>query len=182
MVKVAVFVGSLRENSWNKKVANDLVSHLPEGYEAEFIEIGNVPFYNEDWDSEGNIPAEAAHLRTQAKEADALIFVTPEYNRSVPGMLKNALDVISRPPSAQLLKGKPAFIATASTGQYGAFGANHILRQTLMFMDVPVVAQPEVYLAKVDTLYIDGVLNQGTQDFLGKAIERFVKHVELHTK
>lgn len=178
-VKVGVFVGSLRKDSWNRKVANDLVAMLPEGFEAEFVEIGDLPQYSEDWDQPGKVPERVSEYRNQLKNLDAFIFSTPEYNRSVPGFLKNALDIASRPMEAKLFSGKPSLISTASTGNIGGFGANHHLRQTLMFFNSPVVAQPELYLSGIHEIYSNSdELPEGTRKFFGSAVDAFVSLIK----
>lgn len=176
MTKIGVFVGSLRKDSWNRKVANELVSLLPEGYEAEFFEIGNLPLYNEDWDQSGSVPEVVQDFRKAVAGVDAFIWTTPEYNRGVPGVLKNAIDVASKPMQDAVFAGKPYLIASASTGSMGGFGSNHHLRQTLVFVNSPVVAQPEIYLSFIDKAYDEsGKMKAGTRDFLAKGIEAFTK-------
>src|SRR5690606_24634071 len=141
--KIAIIVGSLREGSFNRKTAKAMIKLAPESMTFNFLEIGNLPYFNEDL--EGNPPREWVAFREQIEEADGLLFFTPEYNRSVPGVLKNALDVGSRPYGENSWDGKPAGVVSVSIGNISGFGANHHLRQSLVFVNVPTMAQPEAY-------------------------------------
>lgn len=141
MTKIAIVVGSLREESFSKKIANNTIPLLPEGFSADIIEIGNLPLYNEEYD--GGSPEEYTIFRNKVREFDAVLFVTPEYNRSVPGVLKNAIDIGSRPYGESVWDSKPAAIISQSIGRIAGFGANHHLRQSLTFLNMPVVQQPE---------------------------------------
>src|SRR5208282_2971652 len=163
---VAVIVGSLRKDSINRKVANALVELAPAALKLSVIEIGQLPIYNQDGDE--NPATEWTAFRERIKAAGAVLFVTPEHNRSVPAALKNALDVGSRPHGANVWSGKPGAVVSASPGAIGGFGANHHLRQSLVFLNVPAMAQPEVYLGGADKLF-DGngkLVNDGTRKFL----------------
>jgi chromate reductase, NAD(P)H dehydrogenase (quinone) len=163
---VAVLVGSLRKDSINRKVANALVGVAPEGLKLSIVDIGQLPFYNQDEDE--NPPAAWTAFRERISAVDAVLFVTPEYNRSVPAVLKNAIDVGSRPYGKSAWSGKPGAVVSASPGGIGGFGANHHLRQSLVFLNVPAMAQPEVYLGGADKLFdANGKLvNDGTRKFL----------------
>ena len=130
---VAVLVGSLRKDSINRKVAAALRELAPASLKLEIIEIGHLPLYNRDQDAKP--PAEWAAFRQRIKGADAILFVTPEYNRSVPAPLKNAIDVGSRPYGQSAWNGKPGAVVSASPGAIGGFGANHHLRQSLVFLN-----------------------------------------------
>ena len=142
---VAVVVGSLRKDSVNRKAALELARLAPASLNLRIIEIGDLPLYDEDVEAAG--PPEAwLRFRRQLQASDAVLFVTPEYNRSVPGGLKNAIDVGSRPYGSSSWAGKPVAIMTLSPGPMGAFGANHHLRQSLVFLDMPVLQQPEAYI------------------------------------
>jgi len=141
---VAVIVGSLRKESYNRKMAKALIGVAPEGLKLEIVEIGQLPHYNQDDDA--NPPAASAAFKQKIAGFDAVLFVTPEYNRSVPGVLKNAIDVASRPYGKSAWSGKPAAVMTVSPGAIGGFGANHHLRQSLVFLDMPALAQPEAYV------------------------------------
>ena len=174
MPKVGIVVGSIRKNSFSEQLGKNIVELLPEGYEAEFIEIGNLPLYNQDSDEE--IPAVYTTFRETVKALDAVVFVTPEHNRSVPAALKNALDVGSRPYGSNVWNGKPALIVSQSPSNLSGFGANHHLRQVLAFLNMPVVQQPEVYIANVhELLGEDGkITNQDTVGFLQSAVDTLV--------
>ena len=150
---VAVLVGSLRRDSLNRKLAHVLVGLAPPALSLDIVEIRQLPLYNQDEDS--TPPAAVSEFRTRIATADAVLFVTPEYNRSVPAALKNALDVGSRPSGRSVWNGKPAGVVTAVTGQLGGFGANHHLRQSLMYLNVPTMQQPEAYIGGVDKLFDD---------------------------
>lgn len=178
--KIGVLVGSLRKGSFNRMTAEQVVELLPEGYEAEFLEIGQLPFYNEDIDA-GDSPAEYVEFREKLEKYDAFLFATPEYNRSTPAVLKNALDVGSRPYGASKWDGKPAGVISVSPGAIGGFGANHHLRQSLVFLNMPVVQQPEVYLSNVMALIDDeGKLLSATIEFLQMFVDAFVDLVERY--
>lgn len=175
MIKVALISGSLRKESISTKIAKSVGELFPEGYEAQLVEIGNLPLYNEDIDTESNVPAEYTSFRNTIKNADAVLFVTPEYNRSISGALKNALDVGSRPYGQSAWDGKPAAIISQSVGNLSGFGANHHLRQSLVFLNMPTVQQPEVYLANSAQLFDEnGKLNEGTTQYLQSFINVFV--------
>lgn len=180
---IGIFLGSLRQDSYSKIIAQELAKLLPVGYEAKFIEIGNLPLYNQDFDDLGPVPDEYIKFRAEVKQIDAALFVTPEYNRSVPAVLKNALDVASRPYGTNVWNGKPAAIVSISPGAMGGFGANHHLRQALVFLNMPTLQQPEAYLGHVDQ-FIDGdkgeVNNQGTKDFLQSIADAFVQLIERY--
>lgn len=183
MVKIAVLVGSLRKESYSKKVATNVVQLFPETYELEFIPINRLPLYNQDYDDNGDVPETYLEFRNQLKVCDAVLFVTPEYNRSVPGVLKNAIDVGSRPVAESVWKGKPAGIISQSPSNLSGFGANHHLRQSLVFFDMPIVQQPEVYLANIASLLDDDgkITNEGTIEFLQTFVDTFVQLIEKHT-
>jgi len=138
--KIAIIVGSLRKDSVNRKVAKALIALAPESLKLEIIEIGRLPLFNQDL--EETPPVEWTAFRESVKGVDGVLFVTPEYNRSVPAALKNALDVGSRPYGASVWNGKPGAVVSASPGTLAGFGANHHLRQSLVFLNVPTMAQP----------------------------------------
>ena len=175
---IAVIIGSLRKDSLNRKVANALVAGAPAGLNFTFVEIADLPFFNQDL--EGAPPAQWTRLREQVKAADAVLWVTPEYNRSVPGVLKNALDVGSRPYGQSVFNGKPAAVLSVSMGAIGGFGANHHLRQSLAFLNMPTLQQPEAYIGAAHTLFDDaGTLsNDGTKAFLKTFAEAFAAWIE----
>jgi chromate reductase len=177
---VGVFVGSLRRESFTKKTVFAIAKVAPPSLKLELIEIGQLPLYNPDL--ENSLPAEWAAFRERVSALDAVLFATPEYNRSVPGSLKNAIDVASRPFGKSVWTGKPGAVVSVSPGAIGGFGANHHLRQMLVFLNVPAMPQPEAYIGGADKLFdADGTLiNESTREFLRKFMEAFAAWVELH--
>jgi chromate reductase len=170
-IRVAVLVGSLRKESFSRKIALTLKDLAGPALELDLVELGRLPLYSEDEDSSTPPPAWAS-FRQAVAGADALLFVTPEYNRSVPGCLKNAIDVGSRPYGKNVWAGKPGAVVSVSPGALGGFGANHHLRQSLVFLDVPVLAQPELYLGGiVHALDAEGRL---TDRAIRTLLEKFV--------
>lgn len=179
---VAVIVGSLRKESLNRKLALALAGLAPAGLQLKIVEIGALPLYNQD--DEANPPAVVTEFKQQIKAADALLFVTPEYNRSVPGALKNAIDHGSRPYGQSAWAGKPGAVVTLSPGGIGGFGANHHLRQMLTFLDVPVLQQPEAYIGGAGDLFDEqgGIKKPDTQAFLEKFMGAFAQWIERNAK
>lgn len=179
--KIAIIVGSIRKNSYSQSLANNLVELLPEGYEAEFIKIDHLPLYSQDFDSE-NTPEQYKPFRDQVRDTDAVIFVTPEHNRSYPAALKNALDIGSRPYGQSVWNGKPALVVSQSPGNISGFGANHHLRQTLTFLNMPTLQQPEAYIAHTNKLIDEHgkINNEGTLEFLHSVVDAFVELVERY--
>lgn len=181
--KIAVLVGSLRKESYNRKMAHVLSTLAPESLSLEIVEIGNLPLYNQDLDDE-NTPAEAwLQFRKQIRIADGVLFITPEYNRSIPGVLKNAIDVGSRPYGQSVWSKKPGAVISVSPGAIGGFGANHHLRQTFVFLDIPILQQPEAYIGGAANLFNpQGELtNEDTKKFLHQFMQAYAKWVELNT-
>jgi chromate reductase len=177
--KVAVLIGSLRKESFTRKVANAVIKLAPASLTFETIEIGNLPLYNQDLESA--TPPAWAEFRNRLRAADAVLFATPEYNRSVPGVLKNAIDVGSRPRESNAFHGKPGAVISVSPGALAAFGANHHLRQMLVFLDVPTMQQPEAYIGGASKLFdpAGNLTNDSTREFLTKFAESFARWVEL---
>ncbi len=183
--KIAVLVGSLRKDSFNRKVAQALIALAPPSLSFEFIEIGGLALYNQDLEENGaTAPAAWSAFRQQVAACDGLLFFTPEYNRSVPAALKNALDVGSRPYGASVWGGKPGAIVSVSPGAVGGFGANHHLRQSMVFLDVPLLQQPEAYIGGAAKLFdADGKLaDASTGQFLQKIATAFAAWVETNAK
>jgi chromate reductase len=179
---IAVVVGSLRKDSINRKVARALVALAPSSLKLNIVEIGDLPLYNEDIDIDSP-PAAYTAFRQQISAADGVLFVTPEYNRSVPGVLKNAIDVGSRPYGKSAWGGKPGAVVSASPGAIGGFGANHHLRQSMVFLNVPCMQQPEAYLGNAGTFFdAAGTLSEQTKPFLQTFINAFAAWVELYKK
>ena len=177
--KVAVIVGSLRAESKTRALAKAIIAEAPEGLEFEFAEIGDLVLYNEDLETD-TPPAPWTRFRNQIGDADAVLFVTPEYNRSVPAALKNAIDVGSRPYGKAAFSGKPAAVVTASPGGVGGFGANHHLRQSLVFLNMPVLQQPEAYIGGLWEMFDDegNVKSEETRKFLGSIATAFAALIQ----
>lgn len=180
--KIAVIVGSLRKESYNLKTAKVLMKLAPESLTFELLNIGNLPMFNEDL--EATPPNEWIAFREQIAAVDGYLFLTPEYNRSVPGVLKNAIDVGSRPYGQNFWNGKPAAIVSVSIGPISGFGANHHLRQSLVFVNVPTMAQPEAYIGNATTLFDDegNLTNESTREFLKNFMTAFEKWVDTHAQ
>jgi chromate reductase len=180
---VVVLVGSLRKESLNRKIANALIALNAAPLKFEFAELGHLPLYNQDLDGE-NPPSPWVTFRQQIKSADAILFVTPEYNRSVPGALKNALDVASRPYGKSTWDGKPVAVISVSPGVIGAFGANQHLRQSFVFLNMPAMQQPEAYIGGAANLFdAEGRLNnESTRDFLSKFVQSFAAWIKANRK
>ncbi|MHC8306036.1 NADPH-dependent FMN reductase [Pseudomonas sp. PB3P13] len=179
---IAVVVGSLRKESINRKIALALADLAPAHLKLDIVEIGDLPLYNEDIDG-ASPPAAYSTFRQQVSSSDALLFVTPEYNRSVPAPLKNAIDVGSRPYGQSCFSGKPGAVISASPGAIGGFGANHHLRQSMVFLDVPLMQQPEAYLGGAGTAFDEaGNLSETVKPFLQKFIDAYARWVEQHKK
>lgn len=179
---IAVIVGSLRKESFNLKTAKALMAMAPESFNMELLDITGLPMFNEDL--EATPPKEWVALREKIRAANGLLFATPEYNRSVPGVLKNAIDVGSRPYGENSWNGKPAAIVSVSIGAISGFGANHHLRQSLTFVNVPTMAQPEAYIGDAAALFDDKgkLTNDSTKEFLKSFMKAFEKWVETHVK
>ncbi|HNP64139.1 MAG TPA: NAD(P)H-dependent oxidoreductase [Woeseiaceae bacterium] len=177
--KIAVIVGSLRKESVNRKAAEALVRIAPSNFEFDFVGIGDLPLYDEDVEA-ADVPAAWKRFRGEVSSADAVLFVTPEYNRSVPGALKNAIDVGSRPYGESAWANKPAAVMSVSPGGIGGFGANHHLRQSLVFLDMPVMQQPEAYVGGGYDLFDDQgeFKNDETRTFFKKIIDSFGLWIE----
>ena len=178
--RVGVLVGSLRKESFTRKVANAIVTVAPPSLTFEFVDVGSVSHYNQDLES--SPPADWVAFRQKVSAVDALLFATPEYNRSVPGVLKNAIDVGSRPVRKGALNGKPGAVVSVSPGNIGGFGANHHLRQSLVFLDIPTLAQPEAYVGGADKLFdaAGSLTNDSTREFLRTFVTAFAAWIELH--
>lgn len=171
--RIAVIVGSLRKDSFNRKMALSLIALAPNSLQLEVVEIGQLSMYDQDLDE--NPPREWIEFRDRIKRSDGVLFVTPEYNRSVPGVLKNAIDVGSRPYGSSAWDGKPGAVVSVSPGDIGGFGANHHLRQSLVFLNVPVMQQPEAYIGGAADLFGDNgsIAVDSTREFIREFIEAF---------
>jgi chromate reductase len=179
---VAVIVGSLRKDSINRKVANALIEVAPEGLKLSIVDIGQLPIYNQDVDEKP--PAEWTAFRESIRTVDAVLFVTPEHNRSVPAAPKNAIDVGSRPYGKNAWSGKPGAVVSASPGAIGGFGANHHLRQSLVFLNIPAMPQPEAYIGHASKLF-DGngkLVDDGTRKFLKDFMQSYAAWIAANVK
>ncbi|KZT82197.1 oxidoreductase [Lactiplantibacillus plantarum] len=173
MTKYGVIVGSIRKNSYSKGVAEAIVAGLPDDAEVTYLNIAKLPLYNQDYDADS--PVEYTEFRQAVAAQDAFIFVTPEHNRSIPAALKNALDVASRPWAQSVWGGKPALVASQSISGIAGVLAHHVLRQSLVFLDMPTMQQPELYIGNTDKLADENghITNEGTQSFLAGAGKQF---------
>jgi chromate reductase len=178
---IAVFVGSLRKESFSRKTAKALIGLAPGSLTLEILEIGGLQMYNQDL--EETPPAAWTEFRRRLKEFDGVLFVTPEYNRSVPAVLKNAIDIGSRPFGKNSWDKKPAAVVSVSPGALGAFGANHHLRQSLVFLNVLAMAQPEAYVGGAAKLFDENgnIANETTREFLQRFMGAFAEWVAGHT-
>ena len=176
--KVAVFVGSLRKDSFNRQLARALERLGEDRLEFSRVDIGRLPLYNQDHD--GDYPAEGRALKEQVRAADAVLFVTPEYNRSIPGVLKNAIDLGSRPYGDSAFAGLPAAVIGTSPGAIGTAMAQQHLRNVLSYLDMAVLPQPEAYIQFEEGLFDeDGkVTRQDTREFLEDFVDRFVEWID----
>lgn len=175
---VAVIVGSLRKGSFNRKMALALKAMAPPSLALEIVEIGALPHYDQDDDAAP--PAPSAAFKQAIAGVDAVLFVTPEYNRSVPGVLKNAIDIASRPYGKSAWDGKPAAVISLSPGAMGGFGANHHLRQSLVFLNMPTMAQPEAYVGGAGEMFDEAgaIKKPDTAKFMATFLEKFEAWIE----
>lgn len=173
---VAVLIGSLRANSYSAKVAAAFATAAPDTLRCRTVPIGDLPFYNQDHEGDAAPPAYAP-FRAAIAAADGILFVTPEYNRSVPAVLKNAIDVASRPRESAAINRKPAAVISQSPGPLGGFGANHVLRQSLVPLGMPVLGQPELYLGRVGEAFDDAgtVTSDHVRDLLARFAAAFAE-------
>ena len=179
--KIAVLVGSLRRESFNRKMAKALIKLSPDSLTFEIVEIGGLALYNQDFDE--NPPAAWVEFRERIRKFDGVLFVTPEYNRSVPGVLKNAIDVGSRPYGKSVWDGKPGAVMSVSPGAIGGFGANHHLRQSMVFLNVPVMQQPEAYIGNAANLFDEegNLTSESTREYAAKFMRVFATWVATNT-
>ncbi len=179
MTQIAVVVGSLRRESLSRRLAHLLLELAPAGLTGAEVPIGDLPLFNQDFETDNTTPASYETFRSAIRAADAVLFVTPEYNRSVPGALKNAIDVGSRPYGHSAWAGKPAAVVSCSPGALGGPLANHALRQSLVFLDMPVLQQPEAYIGNVAKLLDDP---DASRDYLTKIMAAFADWIERTVK
>ncbi|HEV7734728.1 MAG TPA: NAD(P)H-dependent oxidoreductase [Candidatus Binatia bacterium] len=175
---VAVIVGSLRKDSFNRRIAHELIAVGPDALAFEIVEIRDLALF--DQDLEPTPPASWTDFRTKVRAKDAVLFVTPEYNRSMPGVLKNAIDVGSRPPKENVWNGKPAAVISVTPGPTGAFGANHHLRQSMVSLSVPVMPTPEAYIGNAGKLFDESgaLTDDRTREQLRKFGQAFAAWIE----
>lgn len=180
--KVALIVGSLRKESLNRKFANELVAQAPASLQFEFVDIGDLPLYNQDLDDANTPPAAWTAFRDKLRSVDGVVFFTPEYNRAMPGALKNAIDVGSRPWGKSIWAAKPTGVLSASVGAVGGFGANMNVRQCMVTLNAPTMPGPEVYIGSgASLLGPDGkVANEQTKETLKKWAAAYAKWVEAN--
>lgn len=178
--KIAVVIGSLRKDSFNRKLGLALAQLAPDNFTFEHLEIGDLPLYNQDED--GNQPAPVKRLKTEISAAQGLLFITPEYNRSIPGVLKNAIDHASRPYGQSAWGGKPAGVIGVSVGAIGTALAQQHLRNVLAYLDVPTLGQPEAFIQNKEDLFDDKghIGNEGTKQFMQAWLDKYVAWVKTH--
>lgn len=181
-IKVAVLVGSLRKDSLSLKMAKSLLDLASQEHDFEIVDIA-LPMYNEDLEIP-EPPKEWQLFRDKIKQVEGVLFITPEYNRSVPAVLKNAVDVGSSPDDKNVFDGKSAAIISLSPGKMGAFGANHHLRQSLVFLNMPTMQQPEAYIGNSESLFDlnNRISNEGTRQYLIHFLKSFLSWIEIHLK
>lgn len=181
--RVAVLVGSLRKEAFSRRLANALISMQPDSLDMRIVEIGELPLYNQDLETDSPPPAWAKY-RQQLAECEAVLFVTPEYNRGMPAALKNAIDVGTRPYGKGAINGKPCAVASSSPGGLGGFGANHQVRHAVVFPDMPMMQMPELYVGHVDKV-VDASAkptSDGTRDLFAKFLDAFAQWIERNGK
>ncbi|BDR57893.1 flavin reductase [Xylocopilactobacillus apicola] len=182
MKTIGLVIGSLRKGSYTRAIATQAAQMLPKDFKVKELNIANLPLYNQDLDDENRAPAEWEAFRSELNVVDAVIFATPEYNRGLPAALKNALDVGSRPYGQNLWDQKPAVIISDTPGAMGGFGANHQLRQSLVFLNMPTLQQPEAYIGNVTSFLDDDlkITNDSTKKFLQSIMDAFVQLIERY--
>lgn len=178
-IQIAVVVGSLRKESVNRKLAQAIMQMAPSGVQFKEVAIGDLPLYNQDAD--GNEVAAVTQFRDALRDVDGVLFVTPEYNRSMPGVLKNALDQGSRPYGQSVWNGKPAAVLGMSPGAAGTAMAQQHLRNVLAFLNMPTLGQPEMFLQfKEDFFTADGAVGERSNAYVNKFVEQLVDWVRKH--
>ena len=177
--RIGIIVGSVRRDSFSKKVARYLSDLLSGRFDAVFLDIGSLPMYDQDLDDGADVPPEWKRFRDEVEALDAVLFVTPEYNRSMPPVLKNALDIASRPAGKNSWSGKPGAVVSVSPGSLGGFGANHHLRQSAACLNICMMQQPEAYIGGIaGSVDADGVSDKRTQDLLRRFSDAFADWID----
>jgi len=178
--QIAVVVGSLRKDSFNRKLANAIVKLAPQEFSFQQVQISDLPLYNQDDDA--NQAESIKRLKNEIKSAQGILFVTPEYNRSIPGVLKNAIDNASRPYGQNAWAGKPAGVIGVSIGVIGTAMAQQHLRNVLTFLDMPTLGQPEIFIQAKDGLFDEaGNIGADSKQFLQNWMDKYVALVKKHT-
>lgn len=178
---IAVFVGSLRRDSFNRKLAHAMALLAPADFTFEQSQIDDLPLYNQDDDDEP--AASVLRLKGEIKKAHGLLFITPEYNRSMPGVLKNAIDHASRPYGQSAWASKPAGVLGVSVGAVGTALAQQHLRNVLAYLDVPTLGQPEAFIQAKDDLFDDsGRIGEGSHSFMQGWMDHYVEWIKQHTE
>lgn len=178
-LQIGLIVGSLRKASFNRQLANAIARLSPEDVVFKFIEIGDLPLYNQDDDE--HQAATVKRMKQEISACDAILFVTPEYNRSIPGVLKNALDHGSRPGGQSIWGGKPAAIVGISPSPVGTAIAQQHLRGVLATLDMPTLCQPEMFIQVKEGFFdADGQINAGSRAFFGKWLARLIAWVNAN--
>lgn len=177
---IAVLVGSLRRDFFNRRLAHAIAGLPPQGFIFKQLQIDDLPLYNQDDDA--HQAASVVRLKAEVKKAHALLFVTPEYNRSIPGVLKNAIDHASRPYGQSAWGGKPAGVLGVSVGAIGTALAQQHLRSVLSYLDVPTLGQPEAFIQAKDDLFAsDGTIGEGSKKFFQSWMDAYVGWIKQHT-
>jgi chromate reductase len=181
--RVAVIVGSLRKQAYSLRTAQALAKLAPDSLKLDIVTLHGLSMYNQDLETDAP-PADWTAFRHKIKAADAVVFVTPEYNRSIPGVLKNAVDVGSRPYGKSVFDKKPAGVVSNSPGAIGGFGANHHLRQCLVFLNMPTLQQPEAYVGGIADAFDEHgeLVKESLREFLKKYIDAFAAFVAQQAK
>ena len=176
---IVTIVGSLRKESFSLKVANALAKLAPASLKLDVTTLEGISFFNQDL--EAAPPADWVAFREKLQKSNGVLFVTPEYNRSVPGVLKNAIDHASRPYGQSVWGGKPGAVISLSQGMISGFGANHHLRQSMVFLDVPMLQQPEAYIGHAANLFDEhgAIIDESRREFLQKFLNAFARWIEM---
>jgi chromate reductase len=178
--QITVLIGSLRQDSFNRRLATAMTKLAPPDFSFKQAQINDLPLYNQDDDAQQ--AASVLRLKADIKMAHGLLFVTPEYNRSIPGVLKNAIDHASRPYGQSAWAGKPAGVLGVSVGAIGTALAQQHLRNVLAYLDVPTLGQPEAFIqAKEELFSPDGGIGEGSQKFLQGWMNQYVAWVKHHS-
>ncbi|NMA74205.1 MAG: NAD(P)H-dependent oxidoreductase [Bacteroidales bacterium] len=176
-VKIGLLIGSARTGSNSQSVANCIMQLMPDNYEVHSLKISHLPLYNQDYDAD--YPTEYREFKKEVAAMDAILIITPEHNRSIPALLKNALDIASRPAGQSVWGRKPVGIISHSPGPIGGFGANQHLRQVLSLLNMPTLQQPECYLGQVNSGMEEGVItNERTLAFLKDYVKAYTEWID----